>query len=1050
MVATLLAAWVLVAGEEPARSATLARGVVVEWLVENGGGQAAGVLPGDVLLGWRVGQSGGRIESPFDLPYLIFAEAPRGIIQIDGLRSGRKYSWRIRKTPWGIACRPNLEQPLLQDYFEAEQLARSGNFAEAVKRWRETAILAHQSEVAWLPSWFLSHAGETLFRARQMEASDEMYGAAVQQAPDQPIVKAEILRQWATQLEAREDLPRAEQYYREELLAWKQLGAELLIAKSLNQLAVLLLREGDFRNAESSFLEALAIDEKSAPNAAETALGYANLAVIYQDNGDLGKAEKYYRRALTIGEKTFPGSFSLAGILTDFGVLARWRGNLDAAEEYHREALSIAEKLKINSSIADIFDNISDCRVDRGDLLGAEAYQQRALAMRRSAGSILPISVSLAALGKVARLQGRLDLAEDYYRRAIRNVEKLMPPPPYRATFLAGLGDVYRDRGNFREAEEEYRQALAVMDQLTPRSFDRTEIRAALGAVLWAQGHSDEASEEYRQALDDVEYQTASMGPAAEAQARYRARRVRYYREYIDLLTEQGKTELAFEISESSHARALFEVLEQGQIEVRKGIQASLLTREQNLRHLLNAKSQYGFRLVMGNHREEQVAALDRELTDLRESYQQVEAEIRMSSPGYAALTQPRPLTVNQIQALLDPETVLLEYSLGQKHSHIWIIGESSLEVRELPEGSAIERLAAQFHRAISTRPCSINRGPELKSIDSICPDRASERLAMRLSRMILSPLSDKIAGKRLVIVPDGALHYVPFSALPAPDAPTVPLILKHEIVSLPSASVLAAIRRANTNRRFSGEVAILADPVFEPTDYRVTGKVSVLFSPTGSRQAGEPLSGSAAQIGAMKRDAFHLRRLIYSREEANAILALTRPANTMTALDFRANRTTVLNPELARYRIIHFATHGFIDTKHPELSGLVLSLVNRQGKPQDGFVGLEDIYNLELPVDLVVLSACSTGLGEEIKGEGVISLTRGFMYAGARRVVASLWNVNDFATSELMASFYRAMERKKMAPAAALREAQIHLWSTKQWRSPYYWAAFQIQGEWN
>ena len=155
------------------------------------------------------------------------------------------------------------------------------------------------------------------------------------------------------------------------------------------------------------------------------------------------------------------------------------------------------------------------------------------------------------------------------------------------------------------------------------------------------------------------------------------------------------------------------------------------------------------------------------------------------------------------------------------------------------------------------------------------------------------------------------------------------------------------------------------------------------------------------------------------------------------------------VSPELAQYRIIHFATHGLADSKRPELSGLVLSMVDRKGNPQDGFLGLEDIYNLKLPVDMVVLSGCQTALGREITGEGLISMTRGFMYAGASRVVASLWNVDDLATSELMAEFYRAMERDKMRPAAALRKAQIALWKQKSWHSPYYWAAFQIQGEW-
>jgi CHAT domain-containing protein len=155
------------------------------------------------------------------------------------------------------------------------------------------------------------------------------------------------------------------------------------------------------------------------------------------------------------------------------------------------------------------------------------------------------------------------------------------------------------------------------------------------------------------------------------------------------------------------------------------------------------------------------------------------------------------------------------------------------------------------------------------------------------------------------------------------------------------------------------------------------------------------------------------------------------------------------MDPALSQYRIVHFATHGLLNSEHPEFSGLVFSLVNERGKAQDGFLQLQDIYNLNLSADLVVLSSCETALGKEISGEGLVGLTRGFMYAGATRVVASLWNVSDAATARLMADFYRAMEHDGLRPAAALRSAQIQMWKQKRWSSPYFWAAFQIQGEW-
>ena len=191
------------------------------------------------------------------------------------------------------------------------------------------------------------------------------------------------------------------------------------------------------------------------------------------------------------------------------------------------------------------------------------------------------------------------------------------------------------------------------------------------------------------------------------------------------------------------------------------------------------------------------------------------------------------------------------------------------------------------------------------------------------------------------------------------------------------------------------------------------------------------------------------LARLPFSRDEANAIALLAGRAGTLKATDFRANRGTALERTLEDYRIVHFATHGWIDDERPELSGLVLSLVNDRGRPQDGFLRLQDIFNLRLNADLVVLSACQTALGKEIKGEGLVGLTRGFMYAGAPRVVASLWQVNDVATAELMKKFYTNMLQRKLPPSAALRAAQLEMSKDPRWSAPYFWAGFVLQGDW-
>jgi CHAT domain-containing protein len=302
------------------------------------------------------------------------------------------------------------------------------------------------------------------------------------------------------------------------------------------------------------------------------------------------------------------------------------------------------------------------------------------------------------------------------------------------------------------------------------------------------------------------------------------------------------------------------------------------------------------------------------------------------------------------------------------------------------------------------------------------------------------------------MIVADGALQFIPFGVLQEPgrgSGESAPLMVRHEIVSAPSASAVALLRadRAGTTPH-TQQVAIFADPVFSASDPRARRRAAAQSTRAPANgdaaSAGEEALRSAADLGIAG-----FRRLRFSREEAEAISSLVPTDQRLAALDFAASRGAVMTGDLGRFRIVHFSTHALLNNVHPELSGLVLSLIDDRGEPQDGFLRLHEIHNLALTADLVVLSACETALGAQVRGEGLIGLARGFMYAGASRVVASLWNVEDQATAHLMEEFYRRMLVDREPPAAALRAAQIAMWKSSRWRSPYYWAPFVIQGEW-
>jgi CHAT domain-containing protein len=444
----------------------------------------------------------------------------------------------------------------------------------------------------------------------------------------------------------------------------------------------------------------------------------------------------------------------------------------------------------------------------------------------------------------------------------------------------------------------------------------------------------------------------------------------------------------------------------------------------------------------------EQAAAIEKEIQEILKQYQEVEGQIRQVSPGYAALTQPQALSAKEVQQqLLDSDTLLLEYALGEERSYVFAVTHDSIAAFPLPKRTEIEAPARELYLLLSSR----TPGEETRKQKPVRAPAEYKLALAKLSQMVLGPVADQLNRKRVLVVSDGALQYIPFAILLTPENPSVSLLMEHEVVNLPSASVLAVLRQQLSGRKAAPKaVAVLADPVFDIHDDRLrlatkNDKSSPPDSAQASGQSG--LYQSAREVDPARNGTFP--RLPYSRREADAIFSIAKQGNVTESLDFNASKDTAMSPHLRDYRIVHFATHGLLNNEHPELSGLVFSLVDRQGKIQDGFLRLLDIYNLDLNADLVVLSACQTALGKLIAEEGLVGLTRGFMYAGAPRVMASLWKVDDEATAELMKKLYEGMLKHSLTPAQALRSAQVWMSQQKRWKHPYYWAGFVLQGEW-
>ena len=777
---------------------------------------------------------------------------------------------------------------------------------------------------------------------------------------------------------------------------------------------------GQIQTALDYFQQALPLEHGVGSPAAEAAT-LGNMGTVYSVLGEPQTALDFYRRGLKL-EIDASDLNGQAAALSTIASLYWQLGEWNHALESQKSALEAIKKAGDHNTEAIILNNMGTTYRNLGQLDVALKYHQDALPILHEAG--LPHeATALQNIGLVYRDKGDFTKALDYYQQALKIFEARHNSRA-AAQVLNYTGDAYLKLGKIQQALDCWNQALPSARSSGDRVLEASVLTGVAKAQI-QQSHLDEAQTALDSALALTEtLRTAWVG--ADLRAYYSSTVRDRYQLQIELLMRQHLDAKAFEASERARARSLLELLSESQADIREGVDPSLLAQERSLQANLRAKSEQRIRT--------QNASLEKDIDSLTAQYHEVEAKIRSVSPRYAALTQPQPLSLAEIQKqLLDPDTLLLEYALGEERSFLWAVTPDSFKTYELPSRSKLEAVARQSYEDLSSR----QRTPHAGTVDP----------TLTLSHMLLTPVAAELGKKRLVIVCDGALQYIPFAALPNPSVPDRPLIADHEVVNLPSASTAALLRHQIEERKTAPKlVAVLADPVFNPNDPRVTHSAATHTEHVAVAQATEPenleRSGQDAGVPVFER-------LLASRREADTIVALAGKDRSLEAVDFDASRELVASDALGEYRFLHFATHGLLNSRSPELSGLVFSLVDRQGKPQNGFLEAQEIYNLKLGADLVVLSACQTALGKEIRGEGLVGLSRGFMYAGVPRVIASLWKVPDQATTELMQNFYRGILKQGLQPAAALRAAQYSMWKESRRSSPYYWAGFTLQGEW-
>ncbi len=830
-------------------------------------------------------------------------------------------------------------------------------------------------------------------------------------------------------------IPQALASYEQALGLARDAGNVRMESFVTNNSGQLLKETGEYTQAAVRLERALELFRESHPPSMVAPL--TNLGLLYKASGESGKAFDQFQQMLEVA-KQFQLFQSEATALFEIAALYYWLGDAPVALDYYGRALALAETLNNPQLRAAALTGLGASFAGLGRHDRAREFYERALPLQREVKDRGNEGITLGALGLLAEAQGDLPQARRLLLEGLALVRGVFDRR-FEIAGLVKLGAIEEALGEAGSARGRFVETLALSERFHD-GLGEAEARFGLARLAAATDVAG-ARSQMETALGLIETQRRHIAGHA-LRAAYFASVRRYHEFYIDLLMRQAAagdrdklTRPALEAGERARARGLLDLLGETRVDLRADVAPELLARERELQQALNSATDFQQQLISRLHTKPQADAAQQRIDRLTVDWNELQGRIRVASPRYAALTAPPLVTVEEIQRdLLDADTVLLEYLLGERRSYLWAVSKQSLASYELPPRAEIERQALRVRSLLTARQPVAGESDAARANRIAQADRQFPGEAEKLSRMLLSAAGD-LNKARLVIVADGALQYMPFAALPLGGKP---LIAEHEILSLPSASTLAVLRRELKDRAVAPKtLAVFADPVFEKDDPRLT-------------QDRKPAVNTAQRTMRDTDNVSVFSRLLYSRREANRILSFVPEAGQrLAALDFAANRAAAFDPKLKEFRFLHFATHGVLDEVHPELSGVVLSLLDEAGRAQAGFLRLHEIYNLKLNADLVTLSACQTGLGKEIRGEGLVGLTRGFMFAGAPRVLASLWKVRDDATAELMAEFYRAMLKDNQRPAQALRTAQLAMMKKPVWQSPFYWAAFALQGEW-
>ncbi len=797
---------------------------------------------------------------------------------------------------------------------------------------------------------------------------------------------------------------------------FREIGAVHFLILALNDQGRCAQHLGDFERAEAAFRNAIELASRSS-EIWDQAASRHNLGNLLQSQGRSWEALGHFREALALWRRQdrVEARTNEAETLTHIGWTYQSTGDWQRALDAHDRAL------RLRNSVGDPgLRSVSLTQIGSIwlaiDARRALPYLERARTLQQGISGNRE-AATLAGLGVAYRQLGLYAQAQSAYRRAL-DLYTTPPDPGGQGILWTNLGWVALELNQPAEARQRFEKGLRLARQTRN---PMAEARAFLGlaAAESRRGNDILAQSRAEESLAIVESLRSAI-PRADLQTSHLAANEDSYDLLIRILMDRHRRQpgggfdlQALSRSEQSRARGLIDALRESRQaeEAAPPAPPELLARR---RSLLDEVGVIDGRRRRPDLAPAEISAAERELAEALDRLSEVEASIRRHRLGQGPQASPPDSLEAHRAALLEPDTLLLQYHLGDRRSYLWAVSAAGVQSFEVPGLESLEPLLRATYA-------------ELSGTSSPGDPKASRGL--ELSRILLGPLAGHLRGKRLLIAADGLQRSIPFAALPSPVGSHQPLLLENEVVSIPSLTVVAELRDRSASRQPApSALKIWADPVFDASDER-------LAQTSAPRERDE------------NQDEF-LPRLLLSRDEAEAIAKLLPGRQPPTALDFEASRELVLADTLSEYRILHFATHGILRTDHPELSSLVLSRFDPLGNPRNGYLRVSDITGLRLRADLVVLSACETAFGRQATGAETIDLPEALLAAGARRVLASLWHVEEESTAALMERFYQHLIDGLPAPKA-LREAQLAIRAQPRWRAPRYWAGFVLLGDW-